>query len=268
MINRVLRLLSAFLRRQLIGVWMAGLSIPERIGVLKEDGTLFLKNSAYYSLQAFFNEKPSGATVFWTPERAGKTYTLAQMGMKSTADRRFVYIDFAQLATGDDAKKVFYRQMGLDPDDDTKSLSQYLPKKGVFVTFIFDHFDRGSTMIAALAEDSVRSSSFNLLIMVNNRLSAHALLASCGQQLQREYVRLLGPPYCGRWSSAELGRFSDERYDSLVDQCGTLAPMISIRNRTCPPSDPLMLLRVAKLEAEWAQGEQLLGQYRSCWADV
>ena len=235
MINRVLRLLSAFLRRQLIGVWMAGLSIPERIGVLKEDGTLFLKNSAYYSLQAFFNEKPSGATVFWTPERAGKTYTLAQMGMKSTTDRRFVYIDFAQLATGDDAKKVFYRQMGLDPDDDTKSL---------------------------------RSSSFNLLIMVNNRLSAHALLASCGQQLQREYVRLLGPPYCGRWSSAELGRFSDERYDSLVDQCGTLAPMISIRNRTCPPSDPLMLLRVAKLEAEWAQGEQLLGQYRSCWADV
>ena len=83
MINRVLRLLSAFLRRQLIGVWMAGLSIPERIGVLKEDGTLFLKNSAYYSLQAFFNEKPSGATVFWTPERAGKTLSSTQEFLSS-----------------------------------------------------------------------------------------------------------------------------------------------------------------------------------------
>jgi len=40
--------------------------------------------------------------------------------------------------------------------------------------------------------------------------------------------------------------------------------MISIRNRTCPPSDTLMLVRVAKLEAEWERGERLLGEYRVC----
>ena len=70
--------------------------------------------------------------------------------------------------------------------------------------------------------------------------------------------------FCGRLSASELGAFADGRYDSLVDQCGTLAPMISIRNRTCPPSDTLMLVRVAKLEAEWERGERLLGEYRVC----
>lgn len=259
MINTALKWLSAFVRRQLIGAWMRGLGVPERVGLLRDNAALFLKNSAYYSLQAFFSEKPRGVTVFWAPERAGKTYTLAQM--KGTVDHRIVYIDFA---AADDAEKLFCRRMGLEADD-INELSKYLPS-GVFVTFVFDHFDRASsaTMVASLAEDSICSSSFNLLIMVKDRLCAHSLLLSCGQQLQREYVRLLGPPYCGRWSAAELGEMSDSRYDSLVDQCGTLAPMIYIRNRTCQPLHPLMLLRVAKLGAEWEQGEQMLGQFRVC----
>ena len=262
MITTVFKWFGAFLRRQLIGAWMRGLGVPEHMGMLRDSPGLFLKNSAYYSLQSFFSEKPCGATVFWAPEWAGKTYTLAQMGVKSTVDYRIVYVDFA---AADDAKKVFYRQMGLDLDADTKPVSQYLPS-GVFVTFIFDHFDKAcsATMIASLAEDSMRSLSFNLLIMVKGRIAAHSLLVSCGEQRRRECVRLLGPPYCGRWSAAELGEMSDSRYDSLVDQCGTLAPMISILNRTCPPWDQHMLLRVAKLEAEWEQGEQMLGQFRVC----
>jgi hypothetical protein len=262
MITAALKWLCAFLRRQLIGAWMAGLDVPEYKGMLRDSPGLFLKNSAFHSLQSFFNEKPCGATVFWAPEWAGKTYTLAQMGVKSTVEYRIVYVDFA---AADDAKKLFYLQMGLDVDDDIKPISQYLPS-GVFVTFIFDHFDRASNalMISFLAEDSICSASFNLLIMVKGRIAAHSLLVSCGEQRRRECVRLLGPPYCGRWSAAELGEMSDSRYDILVDQCGTLAPVISILNRTCPPWDQHMLLRVAKLEAEWEQGEQMLGQFRIC----
>ena len=268
MINRVLKWINSFLRRQLIGVWMAGMEVPRQAGILREDSELFLtKNSAICNLQAFFSERPRGVTVFWTPESTGKTYTLSRMDTKNTADRRFVYINYGTTIGGDDAKKILYRQIGLDAETDIGPLGHYLPKD-VFFTFIFDHFDKAmivpSDMISTLAQDSATRSppSFNILVMVNDKYNTLALLKSCGQQLQREFVSLLGPQYCGRWSAAELGEFSDPRYNDLVDQCGTLAPMISIRNRTCSQSDPLMLLCVAKLGAEWEQGERLLGQYR------
>jgi hypothetical protein len=275
MINRVLKWISSFFRRQLIGVWMEGMDVPRRAGILREDSELFLtKNSTYCNLQAFFTEKPRGVTVFWTPESTGKTYTLSRMDTKNTVDRRFVYIDYRTTRCGDDAKKIFYRHIGLDAETDIKPLGHYLPKD-VFFTFIFDHFDKATIMpgemISTLAQDSTTRSpsSFNILVMVDDKHHALTLLKSWGQQLQREYVTLLGPPYCGRWSAAELGGLSDTRYDDLVEQCGTLAPMISIRNRTCSQSDPLMLLRAAKLGAEWEQGERLLGQYRRvCHGDV
>jgi len=267
MINAALKCLGAFLRRQFIGVWMAGLSVPgPKIGSLKDNPFLFIKNSsAHHSLQGFFNEKPRGATVFWAPEWVGKTYTLTHMRefASSTADRRVVYVDFSGVV-GDNAKQFFYRQMGLDAESDSKPLSQYLPS-GVFITFIFDHFEKASetTMIAALAEDSLNSLAYNLLVLVNDSFCAHSLLISCGQQRRREHIRLLGSLYCGRWFSKELGdEWSDVRYNGLVDQCGTLAPMISIRNRTCRPSDAFMLLRVAKIGAEWEHGERLLEQFR------
>jgi len=262
LMNTVFKWVQSFFRRRLIGVWMMGLEVPKpHGGFLRDDSGLFLRNSACCELESFFfDTKPLlGATVFWAPERAGKTYILSRLGLENSVDRRFVYVDFY---AGGDAKKFFYGQLGLDADCDIKPLSHYLPS-GVFFTFIFDHFDRTSFSIASLAEDSVRSLSFNLLILVNDSLNAHSLLTSCGQQLQREIIRLLGPPYCGRWFASDLGEFSDARYDDLVNQCGTLAPMISVRNGTCSPSDSLMLLRVAKLEAEWEQGERLLGRYRT-----
>ena len=270
MINQVLKWISSFFRRQLIGVWMLGMEVPRQAGILREDRELLLtNNSTYCNLQAFFSEKPLGATVFWAPESTGKTYTLSRMDTKNTVDRHFVYIDYGTTRGGDDAKKIFYRQIGLDIETDMKPLGHYLPADA-FITFIFDHFDNammasGERMISALAQDSAgRSlSSFNILVMVDDKHHALTLLKSCGQQLQREYVRLLGPPYCGRWSAAELGELSDPGYDDLVDQCGTLAPMILIRNRTCSPSDPRMLLCVARLGVEWEQGERLLGRYRT-----
>jgi hypothetical protein len=259
--NRVFKWIVAFFRRQLVGVWTAGMEVPKNKGILRENAELFLKNSAFYSLQEIFSEMPRGATVFWAPETAGKTYILEQMDMRNKSNRRFVYIDFA--TTDGDVKRAFYRQLGLNADEDFKPLSHYL-SKDVFITFIFDHFDKQmpNTMITSIVTDGTKSSLFNILIIVNNRLNAQALLISCGQQ--REYVRLLGPPYCGRWSVADLGEFADPRYNDLVDQCGTLSPMISIRNRTCSQYDTIMLLRVAKLGVEWEQGERLLGQYRMC----
>ena len=262
MINTVLKCISAWIRRQMIGVWVAGSGIQERKGALKENNALFLKNPAFHSLKAFFAEKSVGTTVFWTPERAGKTYTLAKMEIKSTVDHRIAYVDFCGT---EDAKKVLYKQIGLDPENDTKPLSHYL-LSGVFFTFIFDHFDKAidPTWISTLSEDSVGSAAYNVLVLVNDRFSAHSILTSCGQLMQREHTRLLGPQYCGRWSADELGEFKDERYNELVNMSGSLAPMISIRNRYCQPTDPLMLLRVAKLQAEWEQGEMLLGQFRLC----
>ena len=259
--NKVLAWIGSFFKRRLIGVWMMGMNVPERRGLLIEDAELFLKNSAYYSLQAFFSENPRGVTVFWAPEKAGKTYMLSGMETKNKADRRFVYVDFEGMDT--DAKKVFYAQLGLDSEKDNKPLSHYL-HKDVFFTFIFDHFDKSahSPMVSSLAGDSIRSLSFNLLIMVNNKLNARSLLTSCGVQLQREFVRLLGPPYCGRWFASDLGGFSDPRYNELVDLCGTLTPMISIRNRTCSEFDQDLLSCIEKHSMEWKKGENLLGKYR------
>ena len=238
-----------------------GLTVTERSGHLNEDAELYLKKSAHFNLQAFFSEKPRGVTVFWTPEKAGKTYTLSGMETKNKAERRFVYVNFKRVDK--DEMKVFYTQLGLDAEKDTKELSHYLPRD-VFFTFIFDHFDKvaHSSMVSSLADDSVISSSFNLLVLVNDKLNAHALLTSCGQQLQRETVRLLGPPYCGRWFASDLGGFSDPRYNELIDRCGILAPMISIRNRTCSEFDQGLLGCVEKLQIEWEKGEKLLGMYR------
>ena len=261
MMNKVFAWIIAFFKRELIGVWMMGMTVPERAGLLKEDARLLLKNSAYYSLQAFFSENPRGVTVFWTPEKAGKTHALAAMETKNKAERRFVYVNF--MGVDNDAKKVFYVQIGLDSERDTKPLSQYLDKD-VFFTFIFDHFDKvaHSSMVSSLAYDSVRSLSFNVLVLVNDKLNAHSLLMSCGQPLHREFVRLLGPPYCGRWFASDLGGFSDPRYNELIDRCGILAPMISIRNRTCSEFDRGLLGCVEKLQIEWEKGEKLLGRYR------
>ena len=267
--NRILKYLTAFIRRRLIGLWMAGMDVPaNRSGLLREDRQLFLKNSAYHSLETFFQEKPRGATVFWMPERAGKTYTLSRMQTANAVDRRFVYVDFSNISSHD-PKQAFYAQLGLDAGADHRPLSHYLPSH-TFITFILDHFDvpmavstqNATAMISALAEDSAAGSSFNLLIMVNDSFHAHSLLTSCGQQLKREFTRLLGPPYCGRWSAADLGdRFSDDRYNDLVDQSGTLAPMISIRNGGTA-ADALTLIAVAKAEAEWNRGERRLAHYR------
>lgn len=260
MIGRALKWLRDMFRRQLIGVWIQDLGVPLRRGVLQEDPSVFLKSSAYYTLRAFFSGRSVGAAVFWAPGCAGKTYTLSHMELKNSADRRYVYVDFAKMGSLN-SKVVFYGLLGLDAKTDMKPIGSYL-HPGVFFTFIFDHMNDTPQWIATLLDDSVLSSSFNVLVLMKDPHHALAFLKTCGHQ--DTYTRLLGPPYCGRWFSVDLEGYADPRYNDLVDQCGILAPMISIRNSIRAQSDPLMLVRVAKVQEEWEIGEQLLREYRGC----
>jgi hypothetical protein len=261
MLARALQWLSNFWRRQLLGVWVQNLGVPWRRGVLLEDPSVFLKSSAYYALRAFFNGRSAGGTVFWAPGCAGKTYTLSRMELKSTCYRKYVYVDFAKVDTMD-PKTVFYGLLGLDAKTDLKPLGTYLHTR-VFFTFIFDHFDTvdpGHTWITSLLDDSMVSTLFNVLILVKDPQRALGLLKVSGPQ--DACAHLLGPSYCGRWFSANLESYADPRYNDLVDQCGLLAPMLSIRNSVRAQWDPLMLVRVAKAGREWEAGERMLREYR------
>jgi hypothetical protein len=259
MIGRALQWLHGFCRRQLLGLWVQNLGVPLRRGVLQEDPSLFLKSSAFYSLRTFFAGRSAGGTVFWAPGCAGKTYTLSRMELRNSADRRYVYVDFAKM-DAKDSKAVFYGLLGLDAKTDIKPLGTYL-HAGVFFTFIFDHFDTIDTpWISTLLDDSILSSSFNVLLLLKDPRRALALLKACGHH--DTHTRLLGPPYCGRWFATDLEGYADPQYNDLVDQCGLLAPMISIRNSVRAQWDPLMQVRVAKAQEEWEMGEQLLREYR------
>ena len=268
-IDSAILLIRSFMKQQVPCVWVMNKDIPKCVGNLRENTNLFLQNSACTCLRAFIADKPPGATVFWAIENAGKTYTLAHM--EHDAHHRFVHIDWAML-TGSNAKKMFYGQMGLDPAVETKPFGTYLPKDhGVFTTFVFDHFDLAMSkpaalaMIASLSEDSVKSQAppYNLLIMVNSPANAFNLLTVHGWNNQSLFIKLMGPPYCGYWFSKDLGEVADPRYNALVDQCGTLSPMLSIRNRIYAHDNPVHWLRAARARAMWDEGERLLWQFRS-----
>ena len=76
-LNAAAEWLKSLFRRKMVCVWIMGKEIPKYNRNLRDYPHLFLKNSAYRSLQVFFAEKPPGAMVFWTAKGAGKTYTLA-----------------------------------------------------------------------------------------------------------------------------------------------------------------------------------------------
>ena len=268
-LNAAVDWLKSFFRRRMVCVWIMGKEIPQYTGNLKDSPHLFLKNSAYKSLQVFFSEKPLGATVFWTAKGAGKTYTLARVGHAS--NHRFVYIDWKDI-TGRDAKTMFYNQLKMNAKKEDKPFGTYLPDdQGIFTTFVFDHFDyamidpdkNARALIAVLSENSTQSSiPYNILIMVNNPLHARDLLLLHGWDCHSMFVKLMGPPYCGHWFSKDLGEMSDERYNALIDQCGTLMPMISIRNGLYASDDIVHLMRATTSKEAWDNGERILAQFR------
>lgn len=269
-VDSIYQWIKSFFRRQMVCVWVMNKGVPRSVGCLTENKDLFLKqHSAHSSLQAFMATKPPGATVFWALEGTGKTYTLSRME-HAAHHHRVIYIDWDRITSGHSAKEALYRQIGLDAAVETGPLSAYLPRdEGVFTTFVFDHFDRAMTaddavsMVARLSQDSSRSSLYNLLIIVHTASHARALLTAHGWDNQGLFVRLMGPPYCGRWFSRDLAHLADERYNALVDQGGKLAPVLAIRNGLVAPDDPVLRLRAARAEAEWDAGERMLWQFRA-----
>ena len=77
----------------------------------------------------------------------------------------------------------------------------------------------------------MHSTSFNVLILLSSPAHALALLTDrVGAGFRPlQYVKLLGPPLCGRWVSSDLAKHVvdvDVSSLALVDQCGTLLPFL------------------------------------------
>ena len=106
----------------------------------------------------------------------------------------------------------------------------------------------------------MHSTSFNVLILLSNPAHALALLTDRGFR-PLQYVKLLGPPLCGRWVSSDLAKHiiidADVSSLALVDQCGTLLPFLFNG-----PSDAHMQLKIAQSRLAWEEGERMLAGFR------
>jgi hypothetical protein len=255
-ISFVLRHMYTFIRRKLISIWVFGHAVPKEPSMWKKHPQLFLENSGTASVRSFLASRPLGVTLFWAIEGAGKTFILSRVSSEFQGPaHRFIYIDCAGVHTN--IKHVLYRKLGMDPDEDLGRFSAYLPSD-VFTTIVIDHLASNTVaapFVASLARDSVRSSAFNVLVLLSNSVHAVALLMEGGFQ----YVRLLGPAFCGRWSAGDLAKQPLDSDDALslplVDQCGTLLPFLG-------PSDAHMQLKIAQSRLAWEDGERVLAGFR------
>ena len=263
-VNFVLKQMYTFFRRKMISIWVFGHGVPKERSLWKDHPELFLENSGTASLRSYFVSKPYGVTVFWAIEGSGKTFSLSRVSAEFEGrSHRFIYVDCTVIA-GDEIKKILYRKLGMDPQDDLGRFSSFLPSD-VFTTIVLDHIPAAAPMfITSLARDSMHSVSFNILVITNNPLHAHALLTEKegGRSLFRplQHVRLLGPSYCGRWSASDVTRSINTAKPHLlemVNQCGTLLPFLFNG-----PSDAHLQLKIAQSRVAWDEGERMLAGYR------
>jgi hypothetical protein len=258
-VNFILNKIYTFFRRKMISIWVFGHSVPREPSMWKERPELFLENSGTASVRSFLSSRPVGVTLFWAIEGAGKTFALSRVSAQGS-NHRFIYLDCAGIVC-DELKAVLYRKLGMDPHDDLGRFSAYLPSD-VFTTIVIDHLSSAtptaSAFITGLARDSVRFASFNVLVLLSNPVDAIALLTDGGFR-PLQHVRLLGPAFCGRWGSKDLTVEPplDKTTLSLVDQCGTLLPVLFTG-----PSDAHMQLKIAQSKLAWENGERMLAGYR------
>ncbi len=264
MLGSIWRVINTFIRRKMIGVCVFGLGIPKEPGMWRQNPELFIETSASVCLRSFMHTKPSGAAILWAVEGAGKSYTLANVSEEFADCQRFIYIDWYGFTSGD-FESIFYKKMGMDKQEDLRRFSAYLPND-VFTTIVFDHFDRvmahdpthACTVVSSLARDSAASLHFNLLILTNSADNAHTLL-TCGPYRPFQHTHLLGPALCGKWHSNDVKHTPgvDPELFPLIDQCGTLMPVLSNRHQ-----DSLIQLRAAQLRNAWEEGERSIMGYR------
>jgi hypothetical protein len=223
---------------------------------------LFLENSGTVSVRSYLSSRPLGVFIFWAIEGAGKTFTLSRVSAEFQGScHRFIYVD---CSVSDDIKQILYRKLGMDPQEDLGRFSSYLPTD-VFTTIVIDHFSvnaLSSAFILNLARDSMHSLSFNVLVLLSNPAHALALLTDRGGFRPLQYVKLLGPSFCGRWDSSDLDKqtINDPLLPALVDQCGTLLPFLFNG-----PSDAHMQLKIAQSRLAWEEGERLLVGFRDAF---
>jgi hypothetical protein len=265
--NFILKQMYTFFRRRMISIWIFGHGMPKEPSMWKENPELFLENSGTASLRSYLSSQSLGVTIFWAVEGAGKTFALSRVSAEfNRINHHFIYIDcagFKHDSSSDDIKQILYRKLGMDPRDDLGRFSSYLPSD-VFTTIVFDHFSVVSSagFVSSLARDSARS-SFNVLILLSNPVHALALLRGGWGFRPLQYVKLLGPSFCGRWCSSDLDNNDNKKPSqqsllALVDQCGTLLPFLF--NGL---SDAHMQLKIAQSRFAWEDGERMLAGYRS-----
>jgi hypothetical protein len=267
-VHFVLKRLYTFFRRGMVRIWVFGHGVPTEPSMWRAQPQLFLENSGTAGVRSYLSSRPLGATLFWAVEGAGKTFALSRVSAAlQDHQHRFVYVDCLGLDGDREIKEVLYRKLGMDSRDDLGRFSAYLPSD-VFTTVVFDHFAAtasASAFIASLARDSMHSASatFNVLVLLSDPSHALALLTDKkgggGSFRPLQYVRLLGPPFCGRWTSSDLAEVVAKSASSLelVDQCGTLLPFLFNG-----PSDAHMQLKIAQSRLAWEDGERMLAGFR------
>jgi len=256
MLSRILEWVETFVRRKMLQVWIHGLRFPNHPRITRSACYEF---SATQPIQTFIASRPLGVTVFWAPETTGKSFTLTHL-TRGVPLHVFACIDHAAFRAGDHVVSFLYNKLG-QKDHKDFLLSTLLPTDA-FTTIVLEHFDKAmhhcadeaKELVGELGLDSLASESYNVLIVLNNPHYAHLLLK--GHALQ--HARLLGPPLCGRWSSADLAKKHSLDPDVLdaIDQCGTPLPLAKLKG-------PLLQLKIAQLRVEWETGERLLAGYRA-----
>ena len=266
MLNYVWDQVYTFIRRRLIAIRMFSLGVPYEKGIWKGHADTLYENSATKALRVLFSSRRPGATVYWGLESLGKSYMISKLSKEySTANGyRFIYIDCTEFNSMD-FKSFLYNKIGMDRQSDQGPFSSYLPNDtGYFITVVLNRFDvammksdAACAVVSEMTRDSIRTSCvFNLLIVVNSPTNALSLL-TIAKNLPRQHIKLLGPAFCGRWGAEELPISAKTCDMLLVNQCGTLMPLI------CDAAnDPLIQLRASQQQLEWEHGERMLEAYR------
>ena len=264
MLSCVWNRIYTFIRRRLIAIRIFGLGVPYEKGIWKGHADRLYENSATKALRVLFSSRRPGATVYWGLESLGKSYMISKISSEySTAKGyRFIYIDCAEFDSAD-FKSFVYNKIGMDKQADQGPFSSYLPNdSGYFITVVLNRFDiammksdAACALVSEMTRDSIRTSCiFNLLVEVNSPANALSLL-TIAKNLPRQHIKLLGPAFCGRWSTEELPISTCDT--QLVNQCGTLMPLICDAD-----DDPLIQLRASQQQLEWEHGERMLEAYR------
>lgn len=234
----VFDLIKLWVKRQLVPLWLDGMKLEPNLTGVETSGTL--------AVSSFIQRRTPETAVFWAVKGAGKAFAV----QREAGAGSVVLVDWERFE-GTDPSKWFCELIGWE-----RGLGEFFHE---FSTVVFTHFDAAMAypdsakqLVLRLASDSAESKRFNVLVCVDSAMHAHSLL-----KLNQKYMRLLGPPYCGRCTEMELiaGGFKEVRFGAYSGTIGLSAVANEI-------SDTMLELRAAQANTAWNEGESLLHWYR------